>query len=60
VQSLPSLHDSVFGVAEQPDAGLQAFVVQTLPSLQVTGLPAVQAPLTQISPAVQAFWSSHG
>jgi hypothetical protein len=34
-------------------------VVQTLLSLQTTGVPGLQTPPPQMSPAVQALLSSH-
>ena len=46
LQTLASAHDVPFvtGVVVQPKAGLQLSVVQTLPSLQTSGVPAVQVP----------------
>jgi hypothetical protein len=38
---------------------LQLSVVQTLLSLQTTGVPGLQTPPPQTSPAVQALPSSH-
>jgi hypothetical protein len=47
LQTLPSAHDEPFGTAavKQPAMGSQESLVQTLPSLQLGGLPAVQEPL---------------
>jgi hypothetical protein len=47
LQTLPSLHEVPFstGVLAQPVTGSQLSVVQTLPSLQLSGVPAPQAPL---------------
>jgi hypothetical protein len=39
---------------------LQVSVVQRLPSLQTTGVPAWQLPPLHASPVVQAFPSLHG
>jgi hypothetical protein len=47
------------GVVVQPDAGLQPSVVHTLPSLQVSGVPAVHTPLWQVSAPLQALPSGH-
>jgi hypothetical protein len=50
-QASPSAQEDPFGTAvvRHPVAGSQLSVVQTLPSLQVSGVPAVQAPLWQVS-----------
>ena len=53
----PSLQAIVLFVNTQPVAGLQASVVQTLPSLQTTGVP-VHVPPPQVSPVVHALPSS--
>jgi hypothetical protein len=47
LQTLASLHVVPFrtGVFTQPDAALQLSVVQTLESLQLSGVPVVQVPL---------------
>jgi len=47
LHGLPSAHDDPLGTGAlwQPVAGLQLSVVHGLPSLQVTGVPAVQTPL---------------
>jgi len=46
LQTLPSAHDVPFvtAVVVHPVAGVQPSVVQGLPSLHVSGVPAVQAP----------------
>jgi hypothetical protein len=61
LQTLPSAQAVPFktGVLEQPVAGLQESVVQTLPSLQLSGVPAVQVPLWQVSTPSQASPSLH-
>jgi hypothetical protein len=59
VHGLPSSHAFVLFVKTQPVAGLQLSVVQTLLSLQTTGVPGLQTPPPQTSPAVQALPSSH-
>jgi hypothetical protein len=47
LHTLLSLHEVPFstGVFEHPNTASQLSVVQTLPSLQVSGVPAVQVPL---------------
>jgi hypothetical protein len=60
VHWLPSLQPPRFGVYTQPDCGLHASSVHTLPSLQDTGPPAPQLPPAQVSPEVQALPSEHG
>ena len=48
VHSFPSLQGSPFtGTEKQPKAGLQLSAVQTLPSLQLTGVPLTQEPFSQ-------------
>jgi hypothetical protein len=47
------------GVFEQPKTGLQASVVQTLLSLQLSGVPAVQVPPWQVSAPLQTLLSRH-
>jgi hypothetical protein len=42
-------------VKTQPEAGLQESFVQTFESLQVRGVPAVHAPLWQVSAPLQAL-----
>jgi hypothetical protein len=46
LQTVLSAHDEPFGTAVfwQPVAGLQLSVVQTLPSLQLSGVPAAHTP----------------
>jgi hypothetical protein len=57
LQTSPSAHDVPLATAvfTQPEAGLQESVVQTLPSLQLGGVPAVQVPLWQVSAPLQAL-----
>jgi hypothetical protein len=59
LQALPSGHAVPFttGVARQPLSGAQLSVVQPLPSLQASGVPAVQAPLWQVSLPLQTLAS---
>jgi hypothetical protein len=61
LQASPSAHVVPFATAVfwQPEAGLQLSVVQTLPSLQLSGVPAVQVPLWQVSSPLQASPSAH-
>jgi hypothetical protein len=61
LQMLPSLHGvpSPTEVLAQPVVGLQVSVVQTLPSLQVSGVPAVQVPAWQVSSPLQTVPSAH-
>jgi len=60
LQTLPSLQAVPLstGVWPQPKVGLQESVVQTLESLQSSGLPAVQVPLWQVSVPLQALASA--
>jgi hypothetical protein len=60
VQALLSLHGPVLSTWVQPEPGLQASVVQTLPSSQPSGGPPAQLPPLQASPVVQALPSVHG
>ncbi len=56
VQALPSLHAPLLAVARHaPVLALQLSVVQTLPSSQITSLPAHLPVEVQASPAVQAL-----
>jgi hypothetical protein len=55
VQAFPSLQGAVLLVNTQPLPGLQLSVVQTLLSLQTTGVPGLQMPPLQVSPVVQAL-----
>jgi hypothetical protein len=59
VQGFPSSHGAVFGMAKQPEVGLQASSVQMLPSLHTIGVP-LHSPPPQVSAEVQALPSSHG
>jgi hypothetical protein len=61
LQTLPSAHAVPFatGVVVQPVAGLQPSVVHTLPSLQTSGVPAVQVPAWQLSAPLQVLPSGH-
>jgi hypothetical protein len=60
LQTLPSVQDEPFGkeVATQPLTGSQESVVQTFPSLQLSGVPAVQVPLWQSSSPLQTVLSA--
>jgi hypothetical protein len=58
VQALPSSHEFVLFVNTQPKTGLQVSVVQTLLSLQTTGVPP-HTPPAQLSLVVQALLSLH-
>jgi hypothetical protein len=46
------------GVFWQPLDGLQLSVVHTLPSVQLSGVPVVQAPFWQVSAPLQAVASA--
>ena len=59
VHAFPSLQEAVLFAKTQPVAGLQLSLVQTLPSLQTTGVAPVHVPPPQTSPVVQAFPSLH-
>jgi hypothetical protein len=59
-QPFPSSHGPPLLLNVQPVAGLQASVVQTFPSLQVMGWPALQLPPAQTSFAVHALPSLQG
>jgi hypothetical protein len=61
LQRFVSAHDVplVTGVTVHPVAGLQPLVVQTLLSVQVSGVPAVQAPVWQVSVPLQRLPSAH-
>jgi hypothetical protein len=61
LQTLPSVHDVPLAtlLAVHPVAGLQLSVVQGLPSLHVSGVPAVQAPLWHVSAPLQRLPSGH-
>src|SRR5439155_769039 len=63
VQGLPSLHAVPLGAGgfvHAPVRGSQLSVVQTLLSLQTTGMPPWHNPPLQVSPVVQKLLSSHG
>jgi hypothetical protein len=61
VQASPSSHAVPLmpGVLMQPSTESQVSTVQTLPSLQSKGGPAVQTPVWQVSPPLQRFPSGH-
>jgi hypothetical protein len=61
LQTLPSEHavPLATGVVVQPDVGLQESVVHGFESLQTSGVPAVHAPLWQVSAPLQRFESAH-
>jgi hypothetical protein len=61
LQTLPSVHEEPFGsgVLAHPVTGLQLSVVQTLPSLQLSGVPAVQTPPWQVSAPLHTVASAH-
>jgi hypothetical protein len=61
LQTLPSAQGVPFstGVVEQPKVGLQLSEVQTLPSLQLSAVPAVHVPPWQVSPPLQTLPSLH-
>src|SRR5438552_6788972 len=56
LQTLPSEQEapSGTGVSLHPEAGSQESVVQALPSLQTSGVPAAQRPCSQVSLPLQA------
>jgi hypothetical protein len=60
VHALPSSQAAPEFVNTQPVAGLQVSVVQVMPSLQTSGVPATHAPPAQASPVVHAFPSVQG
>jgi len=61
LHTVPSAHDEPFatGVFTQPVAGAQLSAVQTLLSLQLSAVPAVQVPVWQVSAPLQALPSGH-
>jgi hypothetical protein len=61
LQTVESGHAVPFAtlVVVQPDAELQLSVVHTLPSLQTSGVPAVQVPFWQVSAPLQTLVSAH-
>jgi len=60
VQALPSSQWALLFVWTQPHSGIQESSVQTLPSLQLRGLPATHVPPEQTSLTVQALPSLQG
>src|SRR5207244_3747241 len=58
VQALPSLHAAVLFACTQPEAGWQESLVQTLPSLQLGGVPGLQMLFVQVSVPLQALPSA--
>jgi hypothetical protein len=60
VHALPSLHGFVFATFKQPVAMLQESSVHTLPSLQLSGIPALHEPPPHTSAPLHAFPSPHG
>jgi uncharacterized membrane protein len=61
LQTSPSVHDVPFvtGVFWQPIIGSQVSAVQTFPSSQASGVPAVQTPAWQLSTPLQTSPSEH-
>jgi hypothetical protein len=61
LHTVPSAHDVPFVTARftQPEAALQLSDVQTLPSLQLSGVPAVQTPPWQVSAPLHTVASAH-
>jgi hypothetical protein len=61
LQALPSAHAEPFGSDGfwQPVTGLQLFAVHGLPSLQLSGAPAVQVPDWHVSSPLQTVLSAH-
>jgi hypothetical protein len=61
LQTSPSAHEVPLstGVFWQPEAGSQLSVVQTLPSSQLRGVPAVQTPAWQLSAPLHTSASAH-
>jgi hypothetical protein len=61
LQTLPSGHAVPLstGVFTQPVTGSQLSLVQTLPSLQLMGVPTVQTPAWQVSSPLQTLPSVH-
>jgi hypothetical protein len=57
LQTVESLHEVPFGTGAywQPNTGSHVSVVQMLPSLQTSGVPAVQVPLWQVSAPLQGL-----
>jgi hypothetical protein len=61
LQTVASAHEVPLatGVVWHPRVGLQVSVVQTLPSLQTRGVPAVHTPAWQVSSPLQRLPSAH-
>jgi hypothetical protein len=61
LQSPLTVHDWQLGIGVwvQPLTALQASVVQLLPSSQLSGVPAAQVPLWQVSAPLQTVASAH-
>jgi hypothetical protein len=61
LQTLLSAQEVPFvtGEVAQPEAGLHVSAVQTLPSLQLSGVPAVQVPFWHVSAPLQTLLSTH-
>jgi hypothetical protein len=61
LQSAGVVHDvhPAIGVCVQPLTGLQASVVQALPSLQLSGVPAAHTPAWHVSLPLQTVPSAH-
>jgi hypothetical protein len=61
LQTLPSLHEAPLatGVCTQPVLALHVSMVQTLESLQLSGVPAVQVPLWHVSVPLHTVLSAH-
>jgi hypothetical protein len=61
LHTVPSAHELPFATAVfwQPVTGLQLSVVQTLPSLQLSGVPAVHVPFWQVSTPLHTVPSAH-
>jgi hypothetical protein len=62
LHTFPSLHDVPFttGTFRQPATGSQLSVVQTLLSLQLSGVPAVHTPAWHVSVPLQRSPSGQG
>ena len=61
LHTVASAHDVPFATAMfwQPSTGSQESVVQTLPSLQLSALPAVQVATWQVSAPLHTVPSAH-
>jgi hypothetical protein len=60
VHAMPSSHGFVFARFTQPVTILQESSVHTLPSLQLSGIPALHEPPPHTSAPLHAFPSLHG